>query len=274
MRDRTAWRRIALPSLAALLMVAGCRKETPQPGPYELIWQDEFEGEAGQSPDAGKWVFDQGTDWGNLQLEWDTDRPENVSLDGRGHLAITAREEEFNRRPYTSSRIKTKGLFEQCYGRFEARIKVPVGQGIWPAFWMLGRDIDEVGWPGCGEVDIMEFRGHEPRVLWASLHGPGHAGDDAISSRHELSSAGFPQDFHVFALDWSPRRIRWFLDGVLYKTVTPEDLPADARWVYDHPFFLILNVAVGGRWPGAPDSTTSFPQTMLVDYVRVYGPRS
>lgn len=274
MRDRTAWRRIALPPLMALLLVAGCRKEPPQPSTYQLIWQDEFEGQAGQPPDAGKWVFDQGTDWGNLQLEWDTDRPENVSLDGRGHLAITAREEEFNGRPYTSGRIKTKGLFEQRYGRFEARIKLPEGQGIWPAFWMLGRDIDEVGWPGCGEVDIMEYRGHEPRVLWASLHGPGHAGDDAISSRHELSSAGFPHDFHVFALDWSPRRIRWFLDGVPYKTATPEDLPAGARWVYDHPFFLILDVAVGGRWPGAPDSTTAFPQTMLVDYVRVSGPRS
>jgi len=274
MRSRTAWRCFLALTLAALVPWAGCRREIPPPTTYGLIWSDEFEGPAGRLPDVDKWAMDQGTDWGNLQLEWDTDRPENVSLDGQGHLAITARQEVFNGQPYTSGRIKTKGLFERRYGRFEARIKVPVGQGIWPAFWMLGNDIDEVGWPECGEVDIMEYRGHEPRVLWASVHGPGHAGDDAITSRHELSASGFHLDFHVFAIDWSPQRIDWFLDGALYKTVTPDDLPSDGRWVYDHPFFILLNVAVGGRWPGSPDAATTFPQSMLVDYVRVYGTRS
>ena len=137
---------------------------------YGIIWQDEFEGPAGQLPDPAKWVFDVGTDWGNLQLEFDTDRAENVSLDGGGNLAIVARREDFGGQEYTSGRIKTKGLFEQTYGRFEARIKLPVGQGIWPAFWMLGADIDDVHWPQCGEIDIMEYLGQEPRVH--SRHHP------------------------------------------------------------------------------------------------------
>ena len=254
-----------------LVLVAGCsEKEEPLPE-IGLIWSDEFEGPAGQLPDPQKWRFDVGTDWGNLQLEWDTDRPENVSLDGDGHLAITARQEEFSGQSYTSGRIKTQDLFERRYGRIEARIQVPVGQGIWPAFWMLGNDIDQVGWPNCGEIDIMEYRGHEPRVLHGTIHGPGHAGDSSVGQRHELAQGGFHLGFHIFAVDWSADRIVWTVDGFAYHSVTPSDLPAGADWVYRHPFFILLNVAVGGRWPGAPDETTSFPQTMLVDWVRVYG---
>jgi beta-glucanase (GH16 family) len=254
-------------------ILAGCG-ESNRGGSRQLIWQDEFDGPAGQLPDSTRWQFDIGTDWGNLQLEWDSDRPENVSLDGAGHLAITAREEEFEGQPYTSGRIKTKDLFEQTYGRFEARIKVPIGQGIWPAFWMLGADIDEVSWPQCGEIDIMEYRGHEPRVLFGSLHGPGHFGDDALSKRIVLEQGTFPENFHVFAVEWTEDSITWFLDGSPYHTVTATDLPAGAEWVYDHPFFMILNVAVGGRWAGPPDENTVFPQTMLVDWVRVYAPES
>ncbi|MFO7655091.1 MAG: glycoside hydrolase family 16 protein [Candidatus Krumholzibacteriia bacterium] len=250
--------------------LAGC-SDQGQVEQYGLTWQDEFDGPAGQSPDPERWQFDVGTDWGNAQLEYDTDRAVNVSLDGEGHLAITARREDFGGQPYTSGRIKTKGLFEQTRGRFEARIKLPEGQGIWPAFWMLGADIDEVGWPQCGEIDIMEYRGQEPQVLHGSLHGPGYSGASAITSRHVLAQGGFHLGFHEFAVEWAEGSITWLVDGHPYRTVTPADLPAGADWVFDHPFFILLNVAVGGRWVGAPDASTTFPQTMLVDWVRVHG---
>ncbi|PJA74427.1 glycosyl hydrolase family 16 [bacterium CG_4_9_14_3_um_filter_65_15] len=265
-------RTLMLTMLAAgyLALTAGCREETPVPV-YGLIWSDEFEGPAGQLPSSGKWIFDTGTDWGNNQLEWDTDLPTNVSLDGQGNLAITARREEFSGQSYTSGRIKTKGLFERRYGRFEARIKLPVGQGIWPAFWMLGNDIDGVHWPNCGEIDIMEYRGQEPQILHGSVHGPGYSGDGALTKTHVLGQGGFTFSFHEFAVEWSPQGIIWFIDGYAYHTVTSIDLPAGTNWVFDHPFFLLLNLAVGGDWVGPPDITTEFPQTMLVDYVRVYG---
>jgi len=254
-----------------IVILAGCREDDPPAPEYGLIWQDEFEGPAGELPDPTKWVFDIGTDWGNAQLEFDTDRGENVSLDGEGNLAIIARQEDFGGQEYTSGRIKTKGLFEQTQGRFEARIKLPAGQGIWPAFWLLGGNIDEVHWPQCGEIDIMEYRGHEPRVLHGSLHGPGHSGDNVVTNKHVLAQGGFNLGFHEFAVEWDEDSITWFVDGYAFQTVTPADLQHGATWVYDHPFFIILNVAVGGRWAGAPDETTVFPQTMLVDYVRVYG---
>jgi beta-glucanase (GH16 family) len=261
----------------ALIVVAlvlgasiGCSEED-QPPEIGIIWEDDFDGPAGQLPDPENWRFDVGTGWGNGQLEFDTDRAENVSLDGTGNLAIVAREEEFGGRSYTSGRIKTKDLFEKTHGRFEARIKLPEGQGIWPAFWLLGADIDEVSWPACGEIDIMEYLGHEPNVLHGTIHGPGHFGGGAITRRHVLAQGGFNLGFHVFAVEWSEDAITWMVDGLAFLTVTPADLPRGATWVYDHPFFVILNVAVGGRWPGAPDDSTVFPQTMLVDYVRVYG---
>ncbi len=259
-----------LSTILALVVITGCSKKEPAVG-FGLVWQDEFEGPAGQLPDPAKWKFDLGTDWGNRQLEYDTDQAENVSLDGQGNLAITARREDFGGQEYTSGRIKTKDLFEQTRGRFEARIKVPIGQGIWPAFWLLGANIDDVGWPACGEIDIMEYRGHEPRVLHGTIHGPGHYGDGAISKKHVLAQGGFHLGFHEFVVDWDEDSITWSVDGYAYHTVTPADLPPGATWVYNNPFFIILNVAVGGRWPGPPDETTVFPQTMLVDYVRVYG---
>ncbi len=262
---------LTLLSLLALLAAGGCSDDSTGPEEVVLIWADEFEGPAGQLPDPARWRFDVGTDWGNDQLEYDTARPENVSLDGQGHLAITAREESWEGQPYTSGRIKTEGLFAHAYGRFEARIKLPVGQGIWPAFWLLGDDFSRVGWPQCGEIDIMEYRGQEPNVIHGSLHGPGYSGGGAITGRFTLPGNGFDQDFHVFAIEWSPGEISWLVDGVLYQRRTPDDLPGNARWVYDHPFFIILNVAVGGNFVGSPDETTQFPQTMLVDWVRVYG---
>jgi beta-glucanase (GH16 family) len=258
-------------TLVILAALTGCSEDEGQAPEFGLVWQDEFEGPAGQLPDSTRWRFDTGTDWGNRQLEYDTDRPENVSLDGEGHLAITARAEEYGEQLFTSGRIKTKGLFARTHGRFEARIKLPIGQGIWPAFWLLGANIDQVPWPGCGEIDIMEYRGQEPRVLHGTLHGPGYSGDDALSSMHTLAQGGFHLGFHVFAVEWTAQSITWLVDGYAYQTVTPADLPPGTRWVFDRPFFILLNVAVGGRWVGPPDGSTVFPQTMLVDWVRVYG---
>jgi len=274
-------------SLGLVLALASCESEpydpevhdvpppASDPADWVLKWADEFEGPEGQSPDPARWTYDIGNGdngWGNEQLEYDTDRPENVSLDGQGNLRITAREEEYSGFSYTSARIKTEGLFAQAYGRFEARIQLPIGQGIWPAFWMLGDDFDTVGWPQCGEIDIMEYRGQQPNVTNGALHGPGYSGGSALSGSYTREGAGFDEDFHIFAVDWTLNRITWSVDGVTFMTRDVTDLPDGAEWVYDHPFFIILNVAVGGNYVGSPDQTTPFPQTMLVDYVRVYGP--
>jgi beta-glucanase (GH16 family) len=237
---------------------------------WRVVWQDEFEGAAGQSPDPSRWQFDVGEDWGNAQLEYDTSRPQNVSLDGNGNLAITARKEEYLGREYTSGRINTRGLFEQQGGRFEARIRLPVGRGIWPAFWLLGSDFEEVGWPTCGEIDIMEYRGQEPDIVHGSVHGPGYSGGSAVTGRYDSAGVGLDGDFHIFAVEWDYDRITWILDSTRYLSITRDSLPSGTRWVFDHPFFIILNVAVGGNFVGPPDSETSFPQTMLVDWVRVY----
>jgi beta-glucanase (GH16 family) len=235
---------------------------------WELVWSDEFEGPAGHLPDAGNWRFDIGTDWGNAQLEYDTDRPENASLDGSGNLAITARRESYEGRAFTSARITTKDLFEPQGGLIEARIRLPSGKGIWPAFWLLGANIDTVPWPGCGEIDIMEFRGQEPSVVLGSLHGPGYSGSNPITSEYFLENDRFDTDFHVYSVEWKENAISWFVDGVRYRTVNRSDVPGE--WVYDHPFYIILNVAVGGNFVGFPGPDTVFPQTMLVDWVRVY----
>jgi beta-glucanase (GH16 family) len=249
-------------------------QDPAEPAEWTLEWADEFEGPAGQSPNSSSWQFDIGTDWGNAQLEFDTDRPENVSLDGSGHLAITAREEAYMSRNYTSGRINTKNLFDQASGRFEARIRLPVGQGIWPAFWLLGANFETVGWPACGEIDIMEYRGQEPSVLHGSLHGPGYSGGNAVTGRFILPEGAFNDDFHIFAVEWDATRITWIMDDTRFQTVTSGDLPEGTGWVFDHPFFIILNVAVGGHFVGAPNDATTFPQTMLVDWVRVYRGKS
>ena len=243
---------------------------------WTLVWSDEFNGPDGSAPDPSKWTYDLGgKGFGNNELETYTSRPENVQQKG-GNLVITARKESFTGsdgtpRDYTSARIKTEGLFDRAYGRFEARIKIPRGQGIWPAFWMLGNDIAKVSWPDCGEIDIMENIGKEPSIVHGTIHGPGYSGEKGIGSPFSLpDDQKFADDFHVYAVEWEPKQIRFYVDDHLYATRTPADLPAGAKWVYDHPFFIILNLAVGGYWPGNPDKTTEFPQQMLVDYVRVY----
>lgn len=253
----------------ALAAACGCHRDSTEQE-YQLVWEDDFDGPAGQSPDTTKWLFDIGTDWGNAQLEYDTGRPENASLDGEGHLSMTARKETYQGCEYTSARMITWTHFSQRYGRFEARIRLPLGQGIWPAFWLLGADFTTVGWPTCGEIDIMEYRGQEPNVIYGSLHGPGYYGGGAISKRYILEGAGFDAGFHVFAVEWSENSITWMVDNKSYLTVTPADLPSSGYWVFNHPFFIILNVAVGGNFVGPPNESTTFPQTMLVDWVRVY----
>jgi beta-glucanase (GH16 family) len=241
---------------------------------WTLTWSDEFNGPNGSSPDASKWVFEQGgKGWGNNELESYTDRPRNAHLQD-GNLAIQAIAEKYKgsdgiSRDYTSARIKTKGKFSQAYGRFEARIRIPYGQGLWPAFWMLGDDLDEVGWPRCGEIDIMENIGKEPSVVHGSIHGPGYTQD--IEAHYAApNKQKFADDFHVYAVEWEADAIRFYVDQDLYVTRTHADLRAGQVWEFDHPFYLLLNVAVGGDWPGNPNASTVFPQTMLVDYVRVY----
>src|SRR5262249_30813502 len=174
-------------------------------------------------------------------------------------------------RNYTSARLLTQGKFARRFGRFEARIKLPFGQGVWPAFWMLGENITSVGWPACGEIDVMENIGREPSLNHGSLHGPGYSGGNSLTASFGLPDQGhFSDDFHIFALEWSPNSVKFFVDGAVYESRSPSDVPSDGTWVFDTPFFVLLNLAVGGSWPGSPDQTTVFPQTMLVDYVRVY----
>jgi beta-glucanase (GH16 family) len=242
---------------------------------WKLAWSDEFNGTDGSSPDPAKWRFDVGGGgWGNQELESYTARAANVQQHG-GNLVITARKEEYTgadgiARSYTSGRIKTQGLFAQAYGRFEARMQLPVGKGIWPAFWMLGEDIGSVHWPQAGEIDVMECIG-DPLTIYSTLHGPGYSGAHGISAKFSVPAGkAVNAGFHIYAVEWEPKDIRFYFDDHLIAERTPKDLPEGAAWAYDHPFFLLLNVAVGGAWPGNPDESTSFPQQMLVDYVRVY----
>ncbi|HLZ12678.1 MAG TPA: glycoside hydrolase family 16 protein [Candidatus Acidoferrum sp.] len=244
---------------------------------FVLAWSDEFNGADGSTPDSTKWTYDLGGGgWGNKELETYTNRAVNAQIKN-GNLVITAQKETFTgadgiAREYTSARLKTQNLFAQAYGRFEARIKIPAGQGMWPAFWMLGNDIAATGWPKSGEIDIMENIGREPGMVHGSLHGPSSAAptSDETSTVTLPGNANFADDFHVYAVEWEPAEVRFYVDANNYATFKKAEWPANGTWVFDHPFFILLNVAVGGNWPGSPDATTQFPQQMLVDYVRVY----
>jgi len=246
------------------------------PSVWHLVWSDEFNSPDKSPIDATRWTAQVGGHgWGNQELEYYTNRIDNA-YQSQGSLVIKAIKERYTgadnvTRDYTSARLTTKGKFTATYGRFEARLRIPFGQGLWPAFWMLGDNIDSTIWPTCGEIDIMENIGREPAIIHGTIHGPGYSGDKGPSSAYSLANKKrFADSFHVFAVEWEPGVIRFYCDGVLYATRTSADLPDGKTWVYDHPFFIILNVAVGGGWPGNPDATTVFPQTMLVDYVRVY----
>jgi beta-glucanase (GH16 family) len=264
----------SLPGVPAL-----ARDNLPSPDSpkhWVLTWSDEFNGPDHSPVDPSKWVLQSGgTGWGNEELEYYTTRPENVYVD-HGNLVIRSLAEKYTgpdgvTRDYTSARLKTQGKFSQAYGRFEARIKIPAGQGMWPAFWMLGDDIAKVDWPDCGEIDIMENVGKQPGIVHGSIHGPGYTGSIGLEAHYQLPHGQkFSDQFHLFAIEWEPGVVRFYVDRHLYVTRTPADLRAGWQWVFDHPFFLVLNLAVGGDWPGSPDATTRFPKTMLVDYVRVY----
>lgn len=267
-----------------MIVFSAATSGTPAGSPvqhgWRLTWSDEFNGRDGTAPDPAKWKAIVGGGSGE-ELEYYTDRPENVHLE-HGNLVLTARKEDYRspygrKAGYTSGRVETRGKFEQKYGRFEARIKLPKGQGIWPAFWMLGANMsgpgsgfDSVKWPACGEIDIMESIGRLPSTVFGTLHGPNYLGGE-VQGKYELPARhAFSEDFHLFAIEWEPAVVRFYVDEHLYATETPQTLPAGDRWIFDHPYYLILNLAVGGHWPGPPDATTGFPQQMLVDYVRVY----
>jgi beta-glucanase (GH16 family) len=238
-----------------------------------LIMSDEFNTDG--APSSAMWNFDIGNGaaqgipgWGNNELQYYTDRPENIVIE-EGMLKITARKESFEGSGYTSARIQTKDKFEKQYGRFEARIQLPWSQGLWPAFWMLGSNSDEVTWPACGEIDIMENRGQEPTLINGTLHGPGYSAGESISKAFELQNDRFDTGFHVFGIEWGQGYINFYVDDVLYNQITPSDVTGE--WVFDNqPFYIIMNVAVGGNYPGPPNENSVFPQTMLVDYVRIY----
>ena len=284
-RHRTT--RTALTAAAALALVlsaslaaSAATAQAPDPGPAPapapdtqaaaaLTWSDEFDGPAGAAPNAANWNHETGAGgWGNNELQNYTSSRQNSALDGNGNLVITARQD--GNGGYTSARMTTQGKVQPQYGHLEARIKIPRGQGIWPAFWMLGGQFPGTPWPHSGEIDIMENVGYEPHIVHGTLHGPGYSGANPITGQYMHPQGwSFADDFHTFAIDWEPGRISWSVDGNVYQTRTTADTGSNP-WVFDQPFFFILNVAVGGNWPGYPDGTTQFPQQMVVDYVRVY----
>ncbi|MBP9746615.1 MAG: family 16 glycosylhydrolase [Saprospiraceae bacterium] len=239
----------------------------------KLIWSDEFDG---TELNKDKWSFQLGDgcdinlcQWGNNELQWYTSSKENLEVSD-GTLKLIARKQNVQNRSYTSARIRSlqKGDFK--FGRIEARMRLPVGQGIWPAFWMLPTDNVYGDWPQSGELDIMEYLGHEPNTVHGTLHY-GNSWPNNASTTKDFTNTltGFDQDFHVFAIEWSINTIKWFVDGYLYSTKSTNDLNG-LRWPFDQKFHILLNLAVGGNWPGNPNSSTAFPQIFEIDYVRVY----
>jgi beta-glucanase (GH16 family) len=263
--------------LGIFFVTIGCNPdETQTVAEFKnLVLSDEFD--ADNKINADIWTFDIGTGsngWGNNEEQFYTNRLENVSVQN-GILIIKALKEDYNGSEYTSSKILTKGLKEQAYGRFEARIQLPTGQGMWPAFWLLGANCgdgtaDTQVWPNCGEIDIMEYRGQDPTVVHGSVHGPGYAAGTAITKSYALENDRFDTGFHVFGIEWAPEYINYYVDDVLYNQITRQQVEEKGTWVFDQPFYIIINLAVGGNFVGAPNEQTVFPQTMLIDYVRVY----
>lgn len=254
----------------------------PAPNRWQLLWSDEFNGTAGTPPDPPNWNYDLGPGWMSGGIENNTNSPNNVFEDGKGDLVIRVLSDGHG--GYTSARLQTgaPGASTRTadrswtYGRVEARMKLPFGKGIWPAFRMIGEDYDAVGWPNCGEIGIMENFGTFQNNAGANNgipHGPGYSTDSALPARFTLPFGEMVyDDYHVYAVEWSSNAVTWYVDGTPYHTLTPATLPAGARWVFNAPFFLLLDVAVGGpnAFLGTPDSTVAFPQDLLVDYIRVY----
>jgi beta-glucanase (GH16 family) len=257
---------------------------TPTAG-WTLAWSDEFNGKAGDPVDSTIWSYDIGDGcasgicgWGNQERETYTSAAANVSLNGQGQLVIVARPAPgglscyYGACRYTSAKIKTQGKALAQPGRVEARIKIPEGQGLWPAFWMLGSSFPATKWPDCGELDIMENHGHAPNQTSSAMHGPGYFGNTPFANGYTLPSGKFSDDFHVFAVEWNSARVLFFVDSALQYSVTRAQVEHYGPWVFDQPFFVVLNLAVGGNFDGDPASDAILPATMVVDYVRVYMP--
>ncbi len=229
---------------------------------WSLIWSDEF---SGNTLNSDNWNFDIGTGnwgWGNNELQYYTNSYQNIFL-ANGVLHIMAKQQSFGTSNYTSSRINTSNKFNFTYGRLEARIKLPMGQGLWPAFWLLGQNINEVSWPACGEIDVMEHVNNNDYIN-GTLHW------NQNGHQYNGSTASFdPNTFHQYMIEWDETKIQWFIDGINFKTV---NITSNSMSAFHEPFFIILNLAVGGLWPGSPDNTTLFPSEMLVDYIRYYQP--
>jgi beta-glucanase (GH16 family) len=274
------------PLLLAVALGSGACSQQPEQEPetwqvpaggWVEVWRDDFDGPAQAAPDPTRWNLEVNELGYNDELNYNTPDRKNSFLDGSGNLVIQALKEQHvdekgkqSSQPYTSARLNTRGKLEQAYGKFEARIKLPAGgRGVWPAFWMLGDDLDTAGWPDCGEVDILEWRGSTPSSIIGSLHGPRYFGGNSYNSRYQLPSGSYG-DFHVFTFEWTPDAVRWLVDGEPFFVKTAVALERRTHtWVYDHPFFIILNLAIGGIFDGDPDASTVFPQQMLVDYVAV-----
>ncbi|MER5873065.1 RICIN domain-containing protein [Streptomyces sp. NPDC002044] len=272
----TCWGGLAAPATGAADPAPAPAAAAAAAAPAAVTFSEDFDGPAGAAADPGRWQVETGDNVNNHERQYYTAGNRNAALDGQGHLVITARRENpsdyscwYGRCEYTSARLNTAGRFTQTYGRVEARLKVPRGQGMWPAFWMLGNDIGQVGWPNSGEIDVMENVGFEPSTVHGTLHGPGYSGAGGIGAAYSLPGGqAFADAFHTFAVDWAPDSVTWSVDGVVYQRRTPADLGGRA-WAFNKPFFLILNLAVGGYWPGDPDGSTAFPQHLVVDHVRV-----
>ncbi|WP_443073588.1 ricin-type beta-trefoil lectin domain protein [Streptomyces sp. NBC_01429] len=278
---RTALCALALLCCTGVLTAVPAAAATPsEPAPAAaaaVTFTDDFDGPAGSAVDGSKWQLETGDNGGNnRERQYYTSGNSNAALDGQGNLVITARKENpgnyqcwYGRCEYTSARLNTAGKFTSTYGHVEARMKLPRGQGMWPAFWMLGDDIGSVGWPNSGEIDIMENVGFEPGTVHGTLHGPGYSGGAGIGAGYTLPGGqAFADAFHTFSVDWAPDSVTWSVDGNVYQRRTPADL-GGRNWVFNKPFFMILNFAVGGEWPGDPDGSSTFPQQLVVDYVRV-----
>lgn len=271
----------------ALIAALGCAHGARSGGGVEpgwiQVWSDEFDGPAGAPVDTTKWRYDTADGcgsgncgWGNNEKEYYSRAPENIALNGQGQLMIVGRVAPagltcyYGPCRYTSAKITTRGKVDVAPGRVEARIKLAAGQGLWPAFWLLGQNIGTVGWPTSGELDIMENKGSMPTATSSAVHGPGYSGNTPFAHVRAVQRGNFTDAFHTFAVEWDSLTVRFFVDDTLHFRVTRTGVETFGRWVFDQRFFIIVNLAIGGHFDGDPASDAILPATMLVDYVRVY----
>lgn len=283
----------AVARAVALMLVVACAGAcvtSPSPAAsaadqWTLVWRDEFDGDSGAFVDTTRWRPDTADGcqmgicgWGNQEKQFYTASPDNVALNGRGQLMITARVAPngmscyYGPCRYTSGKITTRGRFHAAPGMVEARIKLPTGQGLWPAFWMLGEGWPATPWPQCGELDIMENKGSQPTITSSAIHGPGYSGATPLARETRRLEGPYHADFHTFGVAWDTTQVRFFIDGVMHYRVTRADVERHGPWVFARSFFPILNLAVGGHFDGDPRSDAVLPATLLVDYVRIYSP--